>query len=196
MQNNAVHLIVTGIIFTDSNCIGYKYINSFLDKRTTRLSLLDIYQEERKKEETLSTRLSLFNIYLKDSIIFPKDCYSRTQTLRKEVHLFQKCQIQTIERDRYVKFQNDGIIQGTDISLVQAFHNIFVDKYCLMYTEDNLLTLAVVFRKNGMTEGRKSIVKWKYNTLRKHQVVIKQNNSSHCHSESTSIKMHQIEINI
>ena len=143
MQNNAVQLIVTGIIFTDLNCIGYqymnctkKYINSFLDKRTTRLSLLDIYQEERKKEETLSTRLSLFSIYLKDSIIFPKDCYSRTQTLRKEMHLFQKCQIQTIERDRYVKFQNDGIIQGTDISLVQAFHNIFVDKYCLMYTEE------------------------------------------------------------
>ena len=43
MQNNAVQLIVTGIIFTDLNCIGYKYINSFLDKRTTRLSLLDIY---------------------------------------------------------------------------------------------------------------------------------------------------------
>ena len=117
------------------------YINSFLDKRTTRLSLFDIYQKERKKEKTLSTRLSLFNIYLKDSIIFPKDCYSRTQTLRKEMHLFQKCQIQTIERDRYVKFQNDGIIQGTDISLVQAFHNIFVDKYCLMYTDDNLYSL-------------------------------------------------------
>ena len=63
-----------------------------------------------------------------------------------------------------------------------------------MYTEDNLLTLAVVFRKNGMTEGRKSIVKWKYNTLRKHQVVIKQNNSSHCHAGCTSIKMHYIEI--
>ena len=52
------------------------------------------------------------------------------------MHIFQKCQIQTIERDRYVKFQNDGIIQGTDVSLVQAFHNIFVDKYCLMYTEE------------------------------------------------------------
>ena len=168
MQNNAVHLIVTGIIFTDLNCIGYqymnctkKYINSFLDKRTTRLSLLDIYQEERKKEETLSTRLSLFNIYLKDSIIFPKDCYSRTQTLRKEMHLFQKCQIQTIERDRYVKFQNDGIIQGTDISLVQAFHNIFVDKYCLMYTEETAMKKQqvfekdVIFRKNGTTEGIK-----------------------------------------
>ena len=161
MQNNAVQLIVTGIIFTDLNCIGYKYINSFLDKRTTRLSLLDIYQEERKKEETLSTRLSLFNIYLKDSIIFPKDCYSRTQTLRKEIHLFQKCQIQTIERDRYVKFQNDGIIQGTDISLVQAFHNIFVDKYCLMYTEETAMKKQqvfekdVIFRTNGTTERRK-----------------------------------------
>ena len=60
------------------------------------------------------------------------------------------------------------------MSLVQAFHNIFVDKYCLMYTEDNLLTLAVVFRKNEITEGRKSIVKWKDNTLRKHQVVVEQ----------------------
>ena len=152
MQNNAVQLIVTGIIFTDLNCIGYKYINSFLDKRTTRLSLLDIYQEERKKEETLSTRLSLFSIYLKDSIIFPKDCYSRTQTLRKEMHLFQKCQIQTIERDRYVKFQNDGIIQGTDISLVQAFHNIFVDKYCLMYTEETALKKQQVVIKQKFLE--------------------------------------------
>ena len=60
------------------------------------------------------------------------------------------------------------------MSLVQAFHNIFVDKYCLMYTEDNILTLAVVFRKNEVIKRRKSIVKWKDNTLRKHQVVVKQ----------------------
>ena len=64
------------------------------------------------------------------------------------------------------------------MSLFQAFHNIFVDKYCLMYTEDNILTLVVVFRKNEVTEWRKCIVKWKDNTLRKHQVVIKQNISS------------------
>ena len=60
------------------------------------------------------------------------------------------------------------------MSLFQAFHNIFVDKYCLMYTEDNILTLAVVFRKNEVIERRKCIVKWKDNTLRKQQVVVKQ----------------------
>ena len=51
MQNNAVQLIVTGIIFTDLNCIGYKYINSFLDKRTTRLSLLDITRKKERKKK-------------------------------------------------------------------------------------------------------------------------------------------------
>ena len=43
-----------------------------------------------------------------------------------------------------------------------------------MYTEDNILTLAVVFRKNEVIERRKCIVKWKDNTLRKQQVVVKQ----------------------
>ena len=51
MQNNAVQLIVSWIIFTDLNCIGYKYINSFLDKRTTRLSLLDITRKKERKKK-------------------------------------------------------------------------------------------------------------------------------------------------
>ena len=66
------------------------------------------------------------------------------------------------------------------MSLVQAFHNIFVDKYCLMYTEETAsFRKRCVFSKNGITEGRKSIVKWKYNTCllsvsRRHQAVLKQ----------------------
>ena len=44
------------------------------------------------------------------------------------------------------------------MSLVQAFHNIFVDKYCLMYTEETAMKKQqvfekdAIFRKNGTTE--------------------------------------------
>ena len=83
------------------------------------------------------------------------------------------------------------------MSLVQAFHNIFVDKYCLMYTEETAMKKQqvfekdAIFRKNGTTEGRKYCEIEMFSQCNvKHQVVIKQNISSNCYSESTSIKMH------
>ena len=49
------------------------------------------------------------------------------------------------------------------MSLVQAFHNIFVDKYCLMYTEETAMKKQqvfekdVIFRANGTTEGENTV---------------------------------------
>ena len=38
------------------------------------------------------------------------------------------------------------------MSLVRAFHNIFVDKYCLMYTEETALKKQQVFKKDVSSE--------------------------------------------
>ena len=51
------------------------------------------------------------------------------------------------------------------MSLVQAFHNIFVDKYCLMYTEETASCRKEMLSSGRMEWLKEEKVLWNGNTI-------------------------------
>ena len=98
MQNNAVQLIVSWIILTDLNCIGYQYINC-TKKYINSSSIL--IQKERKKKH------------------YPLDCLYLTFTW-KTVLSFQKTVIleHRLWEKKYIFFRNVKYKQLKEIGML------------------------------------------------------------------------------